>query len=83
MQAVREIRRADSETVIVRILEEFRHKEIEIIVLSFSDITSKDQKDDKLSKFDRLVENAKKRNIRIDKSIDIDAIMNEMNNDLY
>ena len=83
MQAVREIRRADSETVTVRILEEFRHKEIEIIVLSFSDITSKDQKDDKLSKFDRLVENAKKRNIRIDKSIDIDAIMNEMNNDLY
>lgn len=61
MQAVREIRRADSETVTVRILEEFRHKEIEIIVLSFSDITSKDQKDDKLSKFDRLVENVKKK----------------------
>ncbi|MFC2145863.1 hypothetical protein ACFLRT_00715 [Acidobacteriota bacterium] len=83
MQAVREIRRADSETVTVRILEEFRHIEVEIIVLPFSDITSKDQKDDKLAQFDRLVENAKKRNFRIDKSIDIDAIMNEMNNGLY
>ena len=76
MQSVREIRRADSETVTVRILEEFRHKEVEIIGLPFPDITSKDQKDDKLAQFDRLVENAKKRNIRIDKSIDIDAIMN-------
>lgn len=76
MQVVREIRRADSETVTVRILKEFRYKEVEIIGLPFSDITSKDQKDDKLAQFDRLVENAKKRNIRIDKSIDIDAIMN-------
>ena len=85
MQAVREIRRVDSETVTVRIPKELRYKEVEIIVLPFSFKTvkmPKTRKPDKLAQFDRLVEKAKKRNITIDKSIDIDAIMNEMNNGL-
>ncbi len=82
MQAVREIRKADFETVTVRIPKEFRYKEVEIIVLPFPGIISRKQEADKLSKFDCLVEEAKKRNITIDKNIDIDGIMNEMNNGL-
>ncbi len=33
-----------------------------------------------LRQFDQLVEKNKERNIKIDKDIDIDALMNEMNN---
>jgi hypothetical protein len=50
--------------------------------LPFSDKTAKTRKSDKLAQFDRLVEKAKKRDITIDKNIDIDALMNEMNNGL-
>jgi hypothetical protein len=82
MQAVREIRKADFETITVRIPEEFRYKEVEIILLPFPGINSREKKTDNLAKFDHLVEEAKKRNITIDKHIDIDAIMNEMNNGL-
>jgi hypothetical protein len=32
--------------------------------------------------FDQLVENAKTRNFKIDKNIDVDDLMNEMNNGL-
>ncbi len=82
MLAFREIRQVDSETVTVRIPEEFRKKKVEIIVLPYSDMISEDRKTDKLMKFDQLVENAKRRNFKIDKNIDIDNLMNEMNNGL-
>lgn len=82
MLAFREIRQVDSETVTVRIPEEFRKKKIEIIVLPYSDMISEDRQTDKLMKFDQLVENAKRRNFKIDKNIDIDDLMNEMNNGL-
>ena len=82
MQAIREIRKVDADTVTVRIPEEFREKEIEIIILSYTDTTPKDQKADKLMQFDLLVENAKKRNLKINKNINIDDLMNEMNNGL-
>jgi hypothetical protein len=82
MQAVREIIRADSETVTVKIPEEFRNKDVELILLPFPDIVSKNRKGDKLARFDRMVKNAKKRNLKIDPGIDIDALMGEMNNGL-
>ena len=47
-----------------------------------TDTTPKDLTTDKLMQFDQLVENAGKRNIKIDKSINIDDLMNEMNNGL-
>lgn len=82
MQAIREIRRIDSGTITLKIPEEFREREVEVIVLPCAERDTKDQTHEKLMQFDRLVENARKRNIRIDKDIDIDAVMNEMNNGL-
>lgn len=82
MQAIREIRQADSDTVTVRIPEEFREKKIEIIVLPYIDSVPENRRAERLMKFDQLVENAKKRNFKIDKAIDVDALMNEMNNGL-
>ena len=82
MQAIREIRQVDSETITVKIPEYFRGKKVEIIVLPYSDIISEDRQEDKLMQFDQLVENAKTRNFKIDKNIDVDDLMNEMNNGL-
>ena len=82
MQAIRQIIKAGSETVTVKIPADFRNKDVEIILLPFSDAVSNDRKDEKLVQFDRLVKSAKKRNIKIDQRIDIDALMNEMNNGL-
>ena len=75
MQAIREIRQVDSETITVKIPEYFREKKVEIIVLPYSDIISEDRQADKLMQFDQLVENAKTRNFKIDKNIDIDDLM--------
>ncbi|HLP46907.1 MAG TPA: hypothetical protein VK469_13215, partial [Candidatus Kapabacteria bacterium] len=63
--------------------ETFRKRKIEIILLPYSEMASKDRPTDKLMQFDQLVENARSRNLKIDSSIDIDAIMNEMNNGYY
>lgn len=82
MQAFREIRQVDSDTVTVRIPEEFREKQIEIIVLPYTDVIPDHQRTELLMEFDRMVDNARKRNIKIDKTIDIDELMNEMNNGL-
>ncbi len=82
MQAIREIRRIDSSTITLRIPEEFREREVEIIVFPCAEKDTGDRTQEKLMRFDRLVENARKRNIRIDKDVDIDAVMNEMNNGL-
>ena len=82
MLAIREIRQADRGTVTIKIPETFRKKKIEIIVLPYPDIISDDRQTVKLAQFDQLLENAKKRNLKIDKSVNIDALMNEMNNGL-
>ncbi|UCH93093.1 MAG: hypothetical protein JSV88_22790 [Candidatus Aminicenantes bacterium] len=82
MQAIREIITAGADTVTIRIPEEFREKQVEIIVLPYAGTLPNNLKTDKLKQFDQLVENAKKRNLKIDKNINIDDIMNEMNNGL-
>ena len=82
MQAIREIITADADTVTVSIPEEFREKQLEIIILPYPGTLPNNPKTDKLKQFDQLVENAKKRNLRIDKDINIDNLMNEMNNGL-
>ena len=82
MQAIREIITADADTITVRIPEEFREKQVEIIVLPYQEISPRYPKTDKLKQFDQLVDNAKKRNLKIDKDINIDDLMNEMNNGL-
>lgn len=82
MLAIREIKKVDSDTITVRVPEEFKEKEVEIIVLPYSDKISGDKPVNKLKQFDRLIENIKKRNIKIDKDINIDELMNEMNNGL-
>lgn len=82
MRAFREIRKVESDTVTVRIPREFREKQIEIIVLPYTDVIPDHQQTELLMEFDRMVENAEKRNLKIDKAIDIDELMNEMNNGL-
>ena len=82
MPAIREIKKVDSDTITVKIPEEFRGKEVEIIVLPYSDKISEDNPVNKLKQFDQLIKNIKKRNIKIDKDINIDELMNEMNNGL-
>ena len=82
MQAIREIRKVDSASITVRIPEEFREKEVEIIVLPYPGTVSEVGPVNKLKQFDRMIENVKKRNITIDKDINIDELMNEMNNGL-
>jgi hypothetical protein len=82
MQAIREIITAGSEAVTVRIPEEFKEKPVEIIILPYPGTLPNNPKTDKLKQFDQLVENAKKRNFKIDKNINIDDMMNEMNNGL-
>jgi hypothetical protein len=82
MQAIREIRQLDSETITLKIPGYFKEKKVEIIVLPYSDTTPENRQAEKLMQFDRLVKNAKKRNFKIDKTINVDELMNEMNNGL-
>lgn len=82
MLAIREIKKVDAETITIKIPKNFREKEVEIIILPYTDRSSEDRPTGKLKQFDQLVKNAKKRNIKIDKTINIDALMNEMNNGL-
>lgn len=63
-------------------LFENRGEEAEIIAYPYSDINPENRLAEKLMQFDRLVKNAKKRNFKIDKTIDVDELMNEMNNGL-
>jgi len=82
MEAVREIRHADSNQLTVNIPDEFIEREVEIIVLPYSEKISHNHRTEELMRFDQLVENAKRRAIKIDKHIDIDNLMNEMNDGL-
>jgi hypothetical protein len=82
MQAIREIRQLDSETITLKIPGYFKEKKVEIIVLPYSDTTPENRQAEKLMQFDRLVKNAKKRNFKIDKTINVNELMNEMNNGL-
>lgn len=82
MQAIREIRRISSGTITLNIPEEFRERDVEIILLPITDEAPENRAGEKLEQFDQVVKNAKERNITIDKNIDIDELMAEMNNGL-
>lgn len=82
MQVIREIREVNAATITVKIPEAFREKKLEIIVQPYFDDKPDARQADKLVQFDQMVENARKRNIKIDEGIAVDALMNEMNNGL-
>ncbi|MCK4766259.1 MAG: hypothetical protein KAW12_28955 [Candidatus Aminicenantes bacterium] len=78
MLAIREIKKVESDTITVKVPEEFRKQDVEIIILPYTDIVPRDNRVDKLKQFDSLVKTAKKRDLKIDRNIDIDELMNKM-----
>lgn len=86
---IREIRRVENQRLVITIPREYIHKELEILVFPISNDIEEFPKTispnaaENLKKFKLLMEQAKRSNIKVEKGVDIDDLIDEMNNDLY
>ena len=86
---IREIRRVENQRLVITIPREYIHKELEILVFPISNGSEEFPKAispnaaENLKKFRLLMEQAKRSNIKVEKGVDIDDLIDEMNNDLY
>jgi hypothetical protein len=86
---IREIRKVEDQHLVITIPRDYIHKELEILVFPISEDIEEfpnainPNTAQNLKKFKLLMEQAKRSNIKVEKGVDIDDLIDEMNNDLY
>lgn len=83
---IREIIKPETDRLVINIPKEYIHQEVEVLVfpiLKEEKKTLDRENDQNLLEFRRLMQQARKSDIKVPKEVDIDNLIDEINDDLY